>query len=148
MKTRIQYAGIIAAVALTLGFSSCKSGSEPEVKENIEEVKQDHTDDEKIKQEIALEREQFNAEVNARIEQNKKDIEEMKERLKTEKKAMREKYEASISDLEKRNDELKARLDNDKEESKDKWDRFKAEFNHDMDELGHSISDLFKDNVK
>jgi hypothetical protein len=39
-------------------------------------------------------------------------------------------------------------LESYKDEGKEKWESFKKEFNHDMDELGKSIKDLFKDNVK
>lgn len=144
----IRYTGLVMAAAAVIGLASCKSGPPQEVNESAEEVQQDHTRDEQIKQELAADRADFNAAVNARIEENKREIAELRERMKEEKKEARERYEASINDLEKRNDEMKARLDNNKEESKEKWNSFKAEFNHDMDELGHSIKDLFKDNVK
>lgn len=144
----IRYTGFIAAAAVAISLSSCNREPAKEVNESVEDVQQDHTRDEQMRRELEADRADFNAAVNARIEENKKEIAELRARMKEEKKEARERYEASINDLEKKNDEMKARLDNNKEESKEKWDSFKTEFNHDMDELGHSIKDLFKDNVK
>jgi hypothetical protein len=35
-----------------------------------------------------------------------------------------------------------------KDQGVNKWESFKKEFNHDIDELGLSLKNLFKDNVK
>ena len=51
-----------------------------------------------------------------------------------------------ISDLEQKNTDMKKKLDEYGMEGKDKWDAFKAEFNHDMDELGKALKDLTVDN--
>ena len=84
------------------------------------------------------ERDQFRADLNRRIEKNKKDIQALKEYAQNE----------SVADLEKRNERLRKKLEDYKDDSKDSWQSFKREFNHDMDELGNSINDLFKDNKK
>lgn len=144
----IRYTGLVAAAAVAISFSSCSHEPAKEVNESVEDMQQDHTRDDQMKQELEADRAQFKADVDARIAENKKEIAELKEKMKKEKKEAKANYEASINDLEKKNDEMKARLDENKADSKEKWDSFKAEFNHDMDELGHSIKDLFKDNVK
>jgi hypothetical protein len=54
------------------------------------------------------------------------------------------KAKKDADELEKKNKEMKAKLENSKKDSN--WDKFKREFEHDMDELGEGISDLFKDN--
>ncbi len=43
---------------------------------------------------------------------------------------------------------MKKKMENYKEEGKDKWEIFKAEFSHDMDELGKAFKDLTVKNVK
>ena len=39
-------------------------------------------------------------------------------------------------------------MDDYKADGKDKWETFKAEFSHDMDELGHAFKGLTVKNVK
>ncbi|MBK9318793.1 MAG: hypothetical protein IPM91_08215 [Bacteroidetes bacterium] len=53
-----------------------------------------------------------------------------------------------MADLEDRNSKLKQRLAEFKADSKDGWVSFKAEFNHDMEELGNAMKDLTTDNKK
>ena len=43
---------------------------------------------------------------------------------------------------------MKQKMADYKENGKDNWKEFKAEFNHDMDELGDAFRDLTKNNVK
>jgi len=50
--------------------------------------------------------------------------------------------------FERKNEELRDRLETQEREGQEKWENFKKEFNHDIDELGQAIKDLFKDNVK
>ena len=83
-----------------------------------------------------------------RIEKNKKDIQSLKEESRNKKEDARAKYNDAVADLEKRNNRLQKKLDDYKDDSKESWQSFKREFNHDMDELGVSIKDLFKDNKK
>ena len=56
--------------------------------------------------------------------------------------------EKKIDELEQKNSELKKRLDDYKADGKEKWEKFKAEFSHDMDELGKAFKDLTVKNVK
>jgi hypothetical protein len=58
-------------------------------------------------------------------------------------------YDARITELERRNDNLRTKLhDYNEEKRSEKWESFKREFNHDMDELGTSIKDIFRDDKK
>ena len=90
-----------------------------------------------------------------RLEQEKKIIENDKliKELKTKKNEVKKEklinYENKIKELEKKNNELRKKIVvNYKDEGVNKWESFKKEFNHDMDELGQSLKNLFKDNVK
>jgi len=48
-------------------------------------------------------------------------------------------------ELKQKNRDLKEKLENYKDEGESKWEEFKTNFNHDMDAIGKTISDLFKD---
>jgi len=39
-------------------------------------------------------------------------------------------------------------MDDYKQDGKENWEKFKAEFNHDMDELGKAFKDLTINNIK
>jgi uncharacterized protein YeaO (DUF488 family) len=57
-------------------------------------------------------------------------------------------YEKTIADLETRNLAMKERINTYKVESTEKWESFKAEFKHEMNEIGQSLKDLGQNNVK
>ena len=83
-----------------------------------------------------------------KILDNEKEINKLKEKRINIKESKREKYDNDIRQLEIKNDELRSRMFTYQDEGKEKWESFKNEFNHDMDEMGNSIKDLFKNNVK
>jgi hypothetical protein len=94
------------------------------------------------------ERDEMRADIDRRIEKNNSDIEQLKADARMKKKEARREYDEKVNDLESRNHKLRERYDASKAESKDDWENFKKEFNHDMDELGNAIQDLFRDNKK
>lgn len=81
-------------------------------------------------------------------ETNRRAIAAFKEMAGRQKEQARETYKAQVAALEERNQQMEARLDEYKGEGKEKWTSFRAEFSHDMDELGRAIRDFGKDNVK
>jgi chromosome segregation ATPase len=92
----------------------------------------------------------YKDEQDKKIRDNEDQIARIRERMKDNKD---EKYRATVeqrtNELEEKNKAMRARIDTyDKEKQREKWDDFKREFNHDMDELGNSLRDLGKDNVK
>lgn len=121
-------------------ITSCKSPTEKveDSKENMDEAKQDY----------AAEYEKFKSESNDKISANEKLIIDLKAYSKTKKKEVQSEYEKTIADLEAKNEKMKAKMTDYKEEGNDKWNSFKEEFNHDMNEIGESLKDLNKDNVK
>ena len=83
-----------------------------------------------------------------KISAYEKIIAEFKAKIAKEKKENIAKYEKTIAELEQKAGDMKKKLADVKEEGKDKWTTFKAEFSHDMDELGHAFKDLTVKNVK
>lgn len=91
----------------------------------------------------------YRAEQEKKIAENDKKIAELKVEKNKVKQERLSAYEDKIDELERKNNELRSRISTyRKDEEKGKWESFKKEFNHDMDELGKSLKDLFKDNVK
>ncbi len=89
----------------------------------------------------------FKKENEKKIRENDKKIADFKTSLENEKQEVKDKYNQKIVDAEKKNNELRKKIADYKKDNT-KWDQFKREFNHDMDELGNAIKDIFKDNKK
>jgi len=91
----------------------------------------------------------YRAEQEKKINENTKEIAELRTKRDKIKKENLSKYESRIDELEKKNNELRKKINSDyKDEGKEKWESFKKEFSHDMDELGQSLKDVFRDNIK
>ncbi len=87
----------------------------------------------------------FKADAEAKIEANEKRIAELKVKLKKPGKLLDKVYTERIEALEQRNRDLRLKITA-YETTKTDWEKFKEEFNHDMDELGKAIGDIFTDN--
>ena len=135
-KNRINFTRLAFVLALSTGLHAFAGSMSPAA--NVPVFQDDWR----------KERDQLRADLNKRIEKNKKDIQSLKEESRNKKEDARAKYNEAVADLEKRNNRLQKKLDDYKDDSKESWQSFKREFNHDMDELGSSIKDLFKDNKK
>jgi|ERR1043165_1424966 uncharacterized protein len=92
--------------------------------------------------------EEFRKEQLEKIRKNDEKIAELKKAKANTDKAVADAYNKRIDALQKKNAELRTQLTDFKYNSESKWEEFKREFNHDMDELGKSLKDLGKDNVK
>jgi hypothetical protein len=154
MKKSI-YTLAATAVITAFIFTSCDSAAKKEetAKENVQDAKQELKEAQKDanaeaqKTATAEEWKAFRAETEARISHNEAMIAELRIRLKKPGKILDPLYAKQIEDLQKRNIELRARLDNYEKKQSD-WETFKREYNHDMDELGHSLKDFTVDNKK
>ncbi len=150
---------IFFALAISMlvvsAFIGCQSPSEK--KESAEKDLQAAKEDlKKAQQEVAdsiqkvataEEYEAFKAEAQEKIKKNDERIGELRVKLTKPGKVLDEYYESRITALEKRNRELREKIDS-YDRSRSDWGSFKREFNHDMDELGKAIEDLFVDNKK
>lgn len=89
----------------------------------------------------------FKTEQEQKIKKNDERIAELKKAKAADGKVMDAAYQKEIERLQAKNAELRTRIVNYKYDES-KWAQFKREFNHDMDELGKSLKDIGKDNVK
>jgi septal ring factor EnvC (AmiA/AmiB activator) len=143
MKTMIKTtACLVALTAANITFASSNTVNDREDNVTVTQNYGTFQDDWK------RERDEFRADVNRRIEKNQQRINELRAEAKNKKADAKEKYNEKINDLEKRNNKLKAKMHDYKDDTKDNWASFKREFNHDMDELGKAISDVFEDNKR
>lgn len=140
---------IIASLLLVTGISmtGCQTPEE-KLDESHVEVEKAQENLEEANQEYINQYNEFKLEVNKEITANEKLIADLKEGAKTQKKEAKIEYEKTIADLELRNQAMKDQINDHEVENKEKWESFKEEFKHDMNELGQSIKDLGKNNVK
>ncbi len=134
-----------------LGVSSLTACNEKktEVSEDLQEMQMEQDANDRIKEmrdNIKQEQEEFIVQARTKIEENKRDIEDLKLVAKTKTGEAKAKYEQGIENLKAENERLEAKMDENKKATNENWDNFKEEFNSDMDRLGASIADLFKDN--
>ena len=91
---------------------------------------------------------QFRRESEDKISEYEKNIAEFRTKLAKEKKKDKSIYDKKLAELDKKNSEMKKKLADYKYDERAKWKIFKAEYNHDMDQLGKSFKDLTVKNVK
>lgn len=82
----------------------------------------------------------YKMESEAKLKENDLKIAQLKANLKSDKAEIRTKYENELTSLENKNAKLRTSIADYKETDKNKWEKFKSNFNHDLDELGQSIS--------
>ena len=82
-----------------------------------------------------------------KIRKNDERIAELKKQKANTDKTVNAAYQKRIDALQQKNTELRSKITEYKY-NESKWEQFKREFNHDMDELGKSLKDIGKDNVK
>ena len=95
--------------------------------------------------EYLAEWETFKRESEAAIESNGKRIDAFKAKMDKASPAVKAQYDKQVAVLEQRNRDLKKKLDDYKDEGQGKWEEFKTNFKRDMDDLGKTMTDLFKD---
>jgi chromosome segregation ATPase len=147
-KMKKSMLAILASAVLTGAiFTSCNSSTEKveNAEENLKEANQELN---KANEAYLLEIENYRKETAAKYETNRQSIIEFEARIASEKKEVREEYQKKIAELEQKDTDTRKKLDNYKAISKEEWEKFKAEFSHDMEELGKAYSDLTKKNIK
>ena len=133
--------GIVAAILLT----GCEKTSEQKVNnanENVGTAKQDLKD---AQTEAAAEWQTFKNESEQQIAANEKRIDAFKEKMDKAGPKMKAKYDKDVENLEQRNRDLKQKLEDYKDEGPSKWQEFKTNFKRDMDAIGKTMTDIFKD---
>ena len=147
MKTfNLKYLCAIMIVA-SWSMIACKDSSEKKVESAREDVNEAKQDLREAQNNYSAEWQKFHDDARLRIQENNNKIAEYRVKIKNEKQDARERHEKRIAELETKNHDLEVKIDTYKDDGSN-WDSFKREFNHDMDELGHAIGDVFKDNEK
>jgi len=88
----------------------------------------------------------FKLESEQKIEANEKRIDAFKEKMEKAGPKVKAKYSKQVAVLEQKNRNLNKKLEDYKDEGQSKWEEFKTNFQNDLDEIGKTISDLFKAN--
>jgi hypothetical protein len=144
MKTNIFAIAVMGIMAGTL-ITGCDKTPQQKLdanKESIGQAKQDSTD---VRAERAKEWQAFKAESEQQIADNDKRIDAYKEKMEKAGPKAKAKYSKEVTELKKKNHELKEKLENYKDGDQSKWHEFKTNFKADMDAVGKTMKDLFKD---
>lgn len=142
---------LFSAITLVTGLSlsSCNNSTEDGTTENDTKkdtvVIEEKNDVVTVKVATSEEWAAFKADAEAKIEANEKRIAEIKVNMKKPGKLFDKMRAERIEALEQRNRDLRLKITA-YETNKTDWEKFKEEFNHDMDELGKAIGDIFTDN--
>jgi predicted RNase H-like nuclease (RuvC/YqgF family) len=145
MKNNIATFAVVGFMAGTT-LLGCEKTPEQKIeatKENVREAKQELKD---ARAEYVKEWETFKAESEQHIEANEVKIHAVKEKMDKAGHKAKAQYRKDVEALEQKNHDLKNKLAEYKDEGKSKWEEFKANFKHDMDGIGKTMKDLFKDN--
>lgn len=146
MKTSIV---ALAAAAFITGSILTGCNTPVEKVENAQNnVIEANKDLDKANEEYLADITNYRKETADKIAANEKSIAGFKARAAHEKKDTKADYKKKIAELEQKDSDMKKRMDDYKVEGKEKWELFKAEFSHDMDELGKAFKDLTVKNVK
>lgn len=138
---------VVLVFAVSFTFYGCNSPAQKveNAKENVDQAKEDL---DKANREYLAEIESLRTETAERMAINEQIIAGLKLKIAKEKLDNKVLYNKKIDELEKKNRDMKKRMDEFSEDGMDNWASFKAEFNHDMDELGRALKDFFTDNKK
>jgi chromosome segregation ATPase len=144
MKTNIFAFAIMGFMAGTL-LTGCDKTPEQKLEANKESIAQAKQDTTEARAERAKEWQAFKSESEQQIADNDKRIDAFKEKMEKAGPKSRAKYSKEITELKKKNHELKEKLEDYKEGDPSKWQEFKSNFKADMDAVGKTMKDLFKD---
>lgn len=122
-------------------FAGCRSSADKV--ENAQEAVTDANKDlDKANAEYLADIKNYRELTALQIEKNNLEIAKFKLQVEGEKKEARAEYYKNIAALEEKNNAYKKKLDMYQSDNKTNWEIFKAEFSHDMSELGTAINGL------
>lgn len=135
---------VMGCMAGTL-LTGCTKTTEQKVqnaKENVGDAKQELKNAQSA---YLAEWQTFKRESELAIAANEKRIDAFKEKMEKAGPKVKAKYDKEVAALEQKNKDLKKKLEDYKDEGQSKWEEFKTNFKHDMDGIGKTMTDLFKD---
>jgi hypothetical protein len=134
--------GILSGTLLT----GCGKTSEQKVNNDKDSVNDAKQELKNAQTAYLADWETFKNESMQKINANEKRIDAFKEKMEKAGTKARAKYSKDVAVLEQKNRGLQKKLEEYKDEGKSKWEEFKTNFKHDMDGLGKTMEDLFKEN--
>ena len=138
MKNKIFTFAVIGCMA-GIFLAGCGKKSE----QKVEEAKQELKD---AKADYLAEWQKFKTESEAQIKVNEDKIDAYEEKMEKAGHKAKANYKKAVVELKQKNRDLKRKLEEYKDEGESKWHEFKTNFSHDMDSVGTTLKDLFKDN--
>ena len=144
MRNTIMVFAVIASMAGML-LTGCGKTTEQKLDKAKEGVGDATQELKNARAEYLAEWETFKRESEAAIESNGKRIDAFKAKMDKASPTVKAQYDKQVAVLEQRNRDLKKKLDDYKDEGQGKWEEFKTNFKRDMDDLGKTMTDLFKD---
>jgi DNA repair exonuclease SbcCD ATPase subunit len=100
---------------------------------------------EQAKADYQAEWQKFKTESEEQVKANEAKIDAFKEKMEKAGPKMKAKYSKAVAELEQKNRDLKKKLEEYKDEGQGKWEEFKTNIQHDLDGIGKTMKDLFKD---
>jgi hypothetical protein len=137
MKNKIIDFAVIACLTGAL-----VTGCDKTPEQQLEGVKQEVSD---AKAEFPAEWKKFKTESEAQIKKNEIRIAAFKEKMEKAGSNAKANYNKSVMELERKNRGLKKKLEEYNGVGQRKWEEFKTNFKHDMDGIGKTMKDLFKE---
>jgi predicted RNase H-like nuclease (RuvC/YqgF family) len=144
MKNNTFTFAVLGILAGTL-LAGCDKTPEQKPDANKETIGQAVQDSTSVRAERAKEWQAFKAESEQQIADNDKRIDAYKEKMDKAGPKAKAKYSKEVVELKKKNHELKEKLEDYKDGDQTKWQEFKTNFKADMDAVGKTMKDLFKD---
>ena len=144
MKNNIVAFAVMGFMAGTL-ITGCDKTPEQKLEANKETIAQAKQDTASARAERAKEWQAFKLESEQQIVDNDKRIDAFKAKMEKAGTKAKAKYSKEITELKKKNHELKEKLEDYKDGDQSKWQEFKTNFKADMDAVGKTMKDLFKD---
>jgi transketolase len=137
MKNKIIVFAVIGCMT-GLFLAGCDKKSEQKVEGAKQELKDTKAD-------YLAEWQKFKTESEAQIKVNEDKIDAYQEKMEKAGHKAKANYKEAVAELKQKNRELKKKLDEYEDQGESKWQEFKTNFNHDMDAVGNTMKDLFKD---
>jgi hypothetical protein len=138
----------IAAIGCMVGMllTGCEKTSDQRVKNANENAGNAIRELKDARTEFLAEWQTFKRESEQAIEGNEKKIDAFKAKMEKGGSKVKAKYSKDVAVLEQKNQDLKKKLEEYKDDGQGKWEEFKTNFKHDMDSIGKTMKDLFKEN--
>lgn len=150
MRTRI-ILNLLLAVLVSISISSCNKSpkaKEAELNEAKQEVENAEVDLDEAKTDSVYAFNKYKSSIQIKLVENEKVITDLKAKIEDKDRKTQTLYYRQLENLQIKNTELKLKIENYKQGPTQKWELFKVDFNNELDDLGKSISNTAKNNMK